>query len=302
MTPKVFILTLNWNNTINLLKSIKKIDYPNYKIVVIDNGSTDDSVKVIKEEFADVKIIENKKNLGYCEGYNVGIRYALFNKADYIIVTNNDCTVDKDYVKELVKIAESDKNIGLVSGKVYFYDRKNVLQAIGGKVNWLTGFVRIKRNRLDNGQFDDVKEVMHIDDVFLLVRPSLVKKIGMYDKDFFIYYEETDLCARAIKSGFKIVYTPFAKIWHKEHASTGGGRSKLATFYLIRNRIIFMKKNASKLNLIIFLFLLLIIAPLQLVYYLFRGYFNIIIPYIKGLYSGLVWLLNKKVLLHADLL
>src|SRR3989339_346256 len=133
--PLVYILILNWNgkeDTLECLSSLKKIDYPNYKTIVIDNGSTDDSVKIINKKYPKIKIIENKKNLGYAEGNNVGIRYALKNKADYVLILNNDTIVDKKFLTELVKVGESNEKVGIVGPNVYCY----FFQAEDGIRDW----------------------------------------------------------------------------------------------------------------------------------------------------------------------
>ena len=202
--PLVYILILNWNgkeDTLECLSSLKKIDYPNYKTIVIDNGSTDDSVKIINKKYPKIKIIENKKNLGYAEGNNVGIRYALKNKADYVLILNNDTIVDKKFLTELVKVGESNEKVGIVGPKVYHYGT-NKIQYLGIKnLFWNLVMYRkvVGRNKEDEGQFDSFTDVDAVAGCSTLIKSNVLKKIGVLDKELFLYWEEVDLFQRAKK-------------------------------------------------------------------------------------------------------
>lgn len=122
--PKAIVVTLNWNrkeDTIECLKSLLELDYANYEIVVVDNGSMDGSAQAIRQSFPNITVIENKENLGYSLGMNTGIKYALEQGVKYVLIMNNDTVIDKGALTELVKVAESDPTIGFVTGKAYFY-------------------------------------------------------------------------------------------------------------------------------------------------------------------------------------
>jgi GT2 family glycosyltransferase len=121
--PKVHIIILNWNQremTVDCLNSLKKLDYADVEIVLVDNGSTDDSIEVIKENFPEITLIENKENLGVAGGRNVGFRYALQGSADYVLFLDNDTIVDKNFISELVKVGEDHKDAGIITGKIFF--------------------------------------------------------------------------------------------------------------------------------------------------------------------------------------
>jgi len=296
---KVFIIILNWNgkeDTVECIESVKRLNYPNYEIIVVDNASIDGSVSLFKRKFSDITIIENEKNLGYAEGFNIGIKYAFERDADYFLILNNDTIIDKSALSELVKVAESDPDIGFVSGKVYFYDEPNRLQTVGKKDHpiSLVGF-HIGRNEYDNGQYDYIKEYNFIDDVFLLVKKDVYQKVGGYDPNFFLYCEETDWCARVRRAGFKIIYSPKAKIWHKEHLSTGGGDfNTVVEYYSTRNMILFVKRNASLGRFFLYIFLLIFInSPITIARHIKHRRYNILFSYIKGLTSGICWLVKQ---------
>jgi len=132
--PRVFIITLNWNgkdDTLECLASLRKLDYPNYVIVVIDNGSIDGSVAAIRAQFPEVTIIENKENLGYAKGFNTGLQYGYEKGADYFLIPNNDTVVDSQTVSWLVKTAHGHDKIGFVTGKVYWYTKPETVLAQG---------------------------------------------------------------------------------------------------------------------------------------------------------------------------
>jgi GT2 family glycosyltransferase len=248
--PKVFIITLNWNgkdDTLECLASLKKVDYPNYVIVVVDNGSIDGSASAIRAQFPEVTIIENRKNLGYAKGFNTGLQYAYEQGADYFLILNNDTVVDPPALSELVKAAQGREKLGFVTGKVYWYAKPELLQSVGrfSDPDKLIGGL-VGSEEVDHGQYNKEQEYDFVDDVFLLVRREVYKTVGGYDSHFFLYYEETDWCARVRKAGYSILFTPKARIWHKGNVgSTSIPLSPLRHYYLTRNEIVFLKRNAA---------------------------------------------------------
>lgn len=253
----VIINILNWNQyetTLECLASIREVDYDNFEVVVIDNGSTDDSAKIISQAYRDIHIIRNKENLGCCEGRNVGIRYSLRKRPDYIFLLDNDTIVDKNILKELVKVAESDKRIGLVAPMVYYHqDRNMVWVAGGGRIDWIRGrFYDLGMKEIDNGQFRE-KKVEAVPEGFSFVRREVFETAGLIDPDFFYYYESGDWNTRIVKRGWRIVFASEAKIWHK-YSFSHGNESPQFYYYRTRNRLLFMWKTAPRICLIIFFF------------------------------------------------
>ena len=301
--PKVFVIVLNWNgkdDTIECIESLKKVNYPNFQIVVVDNGSTDGSMSVLRAGYPDITIIENGRNLGYAEGFNTGLKYGYKNGADYFLIVNNDTVIDSQALLELVKVAEQDARIGFVSGKVYFYDEPSRLQTVGKNSHpvFIVGS-EIGRGETDVGQYDEIRECCFVDDVFLLVRKQVFEDVGGYDPTFFLMYEETDWCARIRREGFKILYTPRAKIWHKGNRDVSSNRSTTHQFYLARNQIPFVRRNASPQHFRRFLVRLLFsykwpCAPRRAWRLLKRGRFRLLVAYLRGIASGLLWLLWNR--------
>jgi len=227
------------------------MSYSNYKTVVVDNGSKGNDAEYLKKEFGDfIYIIKNDKNYGYAEGNNIGIRYALKNDADYILLLNNDITVNYGFLDELIRVAESDPRIGFVGSMIYYYHKPNIINFAGGKTNFQKGLTpHIGVNEEDRGQYDKVTEMDYVMSP-LVKRKVLEGPVGLMDPLFFLYFEEVDWQVRAKKMGYKVVFTPHAKMWHKIGRSTTD-LTKL--YYMLRNRTIFMRKHAKKGELFAFL-------------------------------------------------
>ena len=254
MQKEVYIIVLNWNgkdDTIECIKSLQKINYSNYKIVVVDNGSEDDSVSEIKKQFSEVRIIENKKNLGFAGGNNVGIKYAIDNGADYVLLINNDTTVEENFLSELIEMGESDKKIGILGSKIYFYSEPNRIWFAGGKVNWLKNKgTHIGLDQTDDEQYDRTKETDYLTGCCLLIKREVVEKIGVLAEDYFLYYEDTDFSLRTKNIGYKCIFVPRSKIYHKISRSTKPGSSNYI-YYHTRNGLVLAKRNGSLLNKIV---------------------------------------------------
>lgn len=230
MSPKVSIIILNWNglgDTIECLESLKKINYPNYEVVVVDNASSGNDVQVLREKYNDyVHLIANDKNYGFSEGNNIGMRYALDSQCDYVLLLNNDTVVDPAFLTELVSVADSDHTIGIEGAKVYYYDFPNRLHTVGGKVYWWLGIIRHYGDREDDRRFDQATERDFVYATAMLIRREVMDRISLLDSTFFFGIEEYDYCARAAKAGFKVVYVPNSKVWHK----VGASRKKLPDY------------------------------------------------------------------------
>lgn len=238
--PLIYVLTLNWNGkqiTIDCVDSILRSDYQNFKVIVIDNGSRDGSNAALRKKFGNrITILENKENLGYACGFNVGLKYGFEkNNADYCLVMNNDTIIDPSAISEMVRVAESDETIGFVTGKVYYFDNPTVFQTVGiehDPITWLGN--HIGKGEEDRGQYDSICERYFADDVFTLVKRKLYRETGGYNPLFFLESEETDWQARAKRRGYKIMYTPFAKLWHRVSVTIGKA-SGLQAYYDAKN-------------------------------------------------------------------
>lgn len=255
MQPKVFIIIVNYNgykDTIECLQSLQKITYKNYEVVVVDNASPNKSVAELKKNLFGAKLIENKENLGFAGGNNTGIKYALENKADYVLLLNNDTIVEPDFLSILIEEGEKNSKAGILGSLICYYDEPNKIWFAGGKINWLlTKGTHIDYNRVipaEAGiQAHSSKKTDYITGCCLLIKKNVIDKIGMMDDDYFLYYEDTDWNLRAQKAGFESIIVPKSKIYHKISQSTKA-ESASYIYYHTRNGLMLVKKNGSLLQ------------------------------------------------------
>jgi len=221
--PRVSIIVLNWNgleDTIECLESLKKTDYPNYEVLVVDNASPGDDAEVLNAKYADyVHVIANDRNYGFSEGNNIGIRYALDKQSDYVFLLNNDTVVDPGFLSALVVVAEGENRAGILGGKIYYYSSPNRLQSVGGKIHWRLGLFRDYGGHEDVGQYDRVAERDFVYATAMLIKREVIERTGFLDSSLFFGMEDYDYCARAARAGFRVMYVPGAKVWHKQGAS-----------------------------------------------------------------------------------
>ncbi len=293
--PKVTIVIINWNgweDTIECLESLYRIDYPNYEIIIVDNHSHDDSVKKIKDysKGKELIIIENEENYGFAGGNNIGIQYALKNfKPKYILLLNNDTIVDEDFLEELINAGEKDTQIGILGPKIYYYDKPDVIWSAGCKISWkFARGIQIGSDEVDKGQYDDQKEVEYVSGSAFLIKTDVIDVIGLMDRKYFLYFEESDWTLRANQAGYKSLYVPTAKIWHKVSRSGGGISKPTGLYYITRNRWIFMKKWAKKSDYWIFMVYQVLGAfTFPIVLSIIYRNSNLFLAYYKGLKDGI---------------
>ncbi|HNT23470.1 MAG TPA: glycosyltransferase family 2 protein [Anaerolineales bacterium] len=249
MFPYVIVLILNWNNpqdTIVCLESVTKSDYPNFSVVVIDNGSTDNSVTMLRQSFPNLDIQELHSNFGYAEGNNIGMRYALSKRADYLLILNNDTWVAQDMLNELVKYAVAHPAAGMVGPKVLCGMGKDILFASGSFINWHKGEI-MHRGMFqveDQPSLSNPEDVDFIIGCGVLVSKALVTSVGMLDARYYLNFEDVEWSIRAKREGFAVVYVPKAKMWHKVSASLGLA-SPMNTYYMTRNALLFFGSQSS---------------------------------------------------------
>ena len=262
---KVFIVILNWNrkdDTLATVKSIENLVVKGFELttVVVDNGSTDGSRKALEDyriSTGKYKYIQNSKNLGFAEGNNVGMRYCLKKGADFVMLLNDDTIVDSNLVIDLLKVFEKYPDAGILAPKIYFakgYEfHKRYKDSELGRVIWYAGGDIDWNNiygsnhgvdAVDTGQFDKVVDTDFATGCCMFVRKEVLKKVGLFDKRYFAYLEDADLSQKAKKAGYRVLYAPPAKLWHKVSQSSGIG-SNLNDYFITRNRMIFGLSYAS---------------------------------------------------------
>lgn len=246
---KVSVIILNWNGlqeTSECLESLQKINYHDYRVIVVDNGSRIDEARILRQTFGDyIEVIEHGKNLGYARGMNTGINYARDKyHPDYFLLLNNDTTQDPEFLDRLLIALEAYPGAGIAGPKVYYYDKPRIIQHIGANVNMYTGAASYYGlMQEDTGQYDEVREVDWVAPCVLL-KSDVIEKTGGFDDSFFAYWEDADLCIRAKHEGYTTIYVPDSRIWHKLGAATGN-LSERMYYFTARNLVWFMRKNAT---------------------------------------------------------
>lgn len=291
---KVFIILVNWNgkkDTAECLKSLKRIAYPNHEIIVVDNGSTDNSQEYLKTHFPQVVLIENKENLGFAGGCNLGIKFALEQGTDYVLLLNNDTIAKEDFLLKLIQ-GVKDENADIATGKIYYYDTPHTIWGAGGWINLKRGmgcFYGI--NQEDRGQFDELREISFISGCMMLIKKDVFEKIGYLDEKYFMYCEDVDFCLRALKKKLKLVYIPYSIILHKKTVATKIDQSPSRLYYFTRNSIFIVRKYSDLKQRIFFYFLYLATLFFQIIFLFKDNHFTLISSFLIGVIDAL---LNKS--------
>jgi GT2 family glycosyltransferase len=248
--PKVGVVVLNWNgreDTLKCLESLGRVEYPNWDILVVDNGSEDGSVGAIRERYPAVTVIEAGSNLGFAGGNNLGIEEALRRGADFVFILNNDTVVAPDILGELVAAAQTDPRAGALAAKVYYMDDPARIWYAGACWNDMTAaFGHVGQGMLDDGaQLESIAETAYTCGCAMFIRRSAIETVGAFASEFFLLFEETDWCFRARAAGFRCLLAPGARVWHRVSASFGGQGGALYEYFWVRNRLLWAERHAS---------------------------------------------------------
>ncbi len=266
--PRVAIILLNYNglkDTSECLESLKKINYDNYEVIVVDNASKNNEADILERNFKNfAKIIKSKENTGFAEGNNIGIRYAIKNNDDYILILNNDTIVQPEFLKNMI-LTSFHKKAEMVSPRIYDYYNRNEVDRLG-------------QTYTKSGLFFDRKDTKYrlftLSACCALYSVKLLNSVtengNYYDPDFFMYAEDSDLGFRAILKNFKSAIANKAIIFHKGSASAGK-KSDFSLHLLHRNSAWIIIKNLPTTILIRYFLWILLIQIIIVVYYIFKG-------------------------------
>lgn len=251
--PLISIVSVQYGHpevTLEMIKSLKNISYPNIEIIVVDNASPNCNPDIVKETYPDIIYIKSEVNLGFAGGNNLGFKIA---KGKYILLLNNDTEVDKGFLEPLVKKMQDNPKIGIVSPKIRFFHSPDILQYTGYEhINPITqrGGARGFAEK-DMGQYEEDHEAAYGHGAAMMVSMKAIKEVGLMADVFFLYYEELDWGHRIRNAGYKIFYVHDSLVYHKESISTGGRVSALRAYYMTRNRILYLRRNFSGLNFLL---------------------------------------------------
>lgn len=224
--PLVYVVVLNYNGVEYLkacLSSLEMQTYTNYRIVVYDNASTDDSADFVSKNFPNVMVVQAEKNFGFAKGNNLAIKFAFSQKADYVFLLNNDTAAEKDLLEKLISTAESDDSIGIVGPAVFNLKNKGLIQEMGVGIDRFGYPLAIKSSSDNLGIF-------FVSGCAMMIKAELLRRIGFFDEKYFMFAEDLDLCWRVQLAGYKITVNETAKIYHASGASILGGVIKTSSY------------------------------------------------------------------------
>lgn len=296
--PLISIVSVQYGHadvTIDMVKSLRKITYPNIEVIVVDNASPDDHPEIVKEECPEIIYIVSEENLGFAGGNNLGFKVA---KGKYILMLNNDTVVDPHFLEPLVEKMENDKSIGIVSPKIRFFHTPDTLQYVGyDPINPITQRGGAKGfGEKDKGQYEEDALASYGHGAAMMIPMSVIKEVGLMADIFFLYYEELDWAHRIRDVGYKIYYVHNSIIYHKESISTGGRVSPLRAYYMTRNRILYLRRNVSGITYFFaILYQLLVAVPKNATLIAIKGNPKYIRAYVIGVLWHVANMFNKKI-------
>ena len=254
--PLVSVIIVNWNGGQvfkECLSSLSKIDNPNWELIIVDNGSTDGSENLEKDlrPPKGYRVIHNKKNLGFAPANNQGVELAT---GKYILLLNNDTKVDLDFLSKLVARMETDPKLAVIQPKIYLMDKPGILDNAGSfftKIGFLHHWGFMQK---DGPEFSVEREIFSAKGACMLIRKKVVEKVGLFDKDFRSYFEESDFCWRVWLSGYKVLFYPNSQIYHKLGFTIRRLDVTKINYHYYKNRICSLIKNLGPENLLPVLF------------------------------------------------
>jgi len=240
------------------LQSVLETNYSNFEVLLIDNGSTDGSIKQIENEYSSdprVKIILNHINYGFAKGNNVGVKIS---KGDYIVFLNNDTEVEKNWLKELVRILESDPNVGAAQSKLLLLHNPKLIDTCGHRLTSYGFLVEIGAGEKDGKKYDHTFDILGAKGASMIIRRKVLEETGLFDSSYFALVEETDLCWRVWLKGYRVIFAPSSRVHHavggvsrEESAKNSNlsGWRRIQLYYWYRNLMVTLLKNLGSKRL-----------------------------------------------------
>ncbi len=287
-SPLISVIVTNYNGkdyAARCIQSVLESDYPNLEIVLVDNVSIDDSLKIIENKFGNdghLTIIKNKTNLDFVGANNIGLRRA---KGEYVVLLNNDTEVDKNWLNEILKTFQLDSKVGIVHAKLLTLKDKTKFDTCGHYMSILGLPYEVGVAEKDVGQYDRIRYIFGARGAAMAIRRSVLNKIGLLDEDFIIYGEDTDLCWRCWLSGFSVVMNPQARVYHM-----GAGTLNKSSYYRVyyhgtKNNIRSLIKNLSMANLLWMLPLNILCRFALALFFMLKSRFLDA----RWIYKGIIW-------------
>jgi hypothetical protein len=256
-SPLVYVIVLAWNHkdeTIACLTSMLASDYPNARYVVADNGSTDGTAEAVRELFPGVQVVRTQTNLGIAGGYNMGMQYALAQRADYLLIANNDIDVDPTMLRHLVETLNSQSMAGMVMPKIHhYYGDQSRLWCPGAYWRRFPPGVKTREIVRDGPRYNVLRKIEYAPSCCLLIRREAVEQVGYFDTHYYFYNDDWDYSIRMREAGYSILFVPEAKIWHKISTTTKKGPKPERWWRALgQSTVLFYLRHAARWELIAF--------------------------------------------------
>jgi len=289
LNKEIAIIIVNWKQyelTTNCLLSLQKLKYKNFKIILIDNESNLKKINKIERDFIDVEVIESKENLGFASANNIGIKYAIKNKFEYVMLLNNDTEVHNKFLTPLLNSLQNDNSLGAVQPLIMNYNNRLKVWNSGGYLNNFFGFPYTKK--VNNKQ----RQIDWITGCCILLKTKVIKNVGLLDEHFFAYFEDVDWSLRIKKLGYKLSVTESSVIFHhgtksSNNSNIEGNLSPFVHYLNIRNHIYLIKKHSHKFNFMGVLLYQFVKILFYSIYFILRFRFKKFKMIYKGLIDGL---------------
>jgi GT2 family glycosyltransferase len=248
VAPSVAIILVSFkglNDTLACLDSLSKLTYRNIAIVLVDQNSKDGTPEAVRSRYPSVQVIENPVNNGFTGGNNVGMQAALSRNPDYVFLLNNDTVVEPGLLEKLVAPMEADPRMGIIGPTMLYFSEPETLWWAGSKIDWRGRPIHYGSGESVKKLDMTMRDTGYVCGCGMLIRRAVLEQVGLLDDRFFIYFEEADLCARARRAGWRIVYLPSAQLWHKISKVTEIIGNDFGAYHWNRNRLLYLWKNGN---------------------------------------------------------
>jgi GT2 family glycosyltransferase len=245
---QVATVVLNWNgkyDTLPCLRSLEEQEGVEVKIILVDNGSVDNCIFEVSQQFPDAVVIENGENLGYAEGNNVGIKYALDQGFQYIMVINNDTILAAQCISSLVKDLELHPDAAAAVPKSFYFEPPETIYFAGGRISRDGSTLHIGIGKRDGPKYNLACDTEWLTGCAILFRSTSLQEVGLFERKYYLLYEDVDWSLRARRKGYRLRFVPGAKLWHKTSPSFGRTWSPFYLYYYTRNNFLWIERNFS---------------------------------------------------------
>lgn len=294
MPPKISLISVNYNQpaiTVAFLESVKRQAFQDIEVILVDNASKENCAALFQSVYPNLIFIRSEENLGFAGGNNLGIAAS---SGEFLFFVNNDTELTVDAIEKMLSLFNTIPNLGIVSPKLYYYLPERtipLLQYVGAtNLHPVTGRNKMHgRLEEEKGLYDDIKPTYFAHGAAMMIPRKVIEQVGQMPDFFFLYFEELDWCEQIRRAGYEIYIQPKAAIYHKE-STTVGQLSLIRTYYMTRNRILFMRRNKPAWSFFLFsVYVFCISTPKHLIDFLSGGHFDHIRVYFKALWWNYSW-------------